>query len=110
MTDADRDFLMWKNGRGRYAAGKQHHGAKTPQEGGIFSSLYSGAQTSASCPQGREPITEPEVMPYAPPRMERIAGESKDAPDPSTVMDFEPIAEVPEDVYTPPFMFAPAAR
>lgn len=99
MDDNTRDFLMWKNGRGRYAAGKQHHGAKTPQEGGIFSSQYSGAVNAsrpqaAAIEQSRELMPEPEAleadtMPYAPPRMERIPGESENAPDEAqAVQDF----------------------
>ncbi len=100
MDDNTRDFLMWKNGRGRYAAGKQHHGAKTPQEGGIFSSQYSGAVNAsrpqaAAIEQSRELMPEPEAleadtMPYAPPRMQAIPGESKNAPD-------DPQAESLED-------------
>ena len=103
MDDNTRDFLMWKNGRGRYAAGKQHHGAKTPQEGGVFSSLYSAA-VNASRPQAAayrphndtepvkaEPIPQAEaMMPYCPPRMQAIPGESKNAPD-------DPQAESLED-------------
>ena len=104
MDDNTRDFLMWKNGRGRYAEGMQYHGAKTPQEGGVFSSLYSGA-VNASRPQAAayrphndtepvkaEPIPQAEAMtPYAPPRMERIPGESKNAPD-----DTEAVQGFPE--------------
>ena len=121
MTEQDRDYLLWKHARGRYSEGGRHYGAKAPREGGILSPEYRASAVNKNAQamyradgavvSSAEP--EPEGMdtvPYAPPRMERIAGESKDAPDPSTVMDFEPIAEVPEDVYTPPFMFAPAAR
>lgn len=122
MTEQDRDYLMWKNGKGRYSEGGKYHGAKAPQEGGVLSPEYratnagnktaqamyrnhSGAVVSNAEPEGLETDT----IPYAPPRMERIVGESKDAPEPSTVMDFEPMAEAPDDVYTPLFMFAPAA-
>ena len=40
MNEQDRDYLMWKNARGRYAPGQKHHGAKAPQEGGILSPEY----------------------------------------------------------------------
>ena len=105
MTDNTRDYLMWKNARGRYAPGQRHHGAKAPKEGGILSPEYraTNAGNKNARAMYRNHSAEPEAldtMPYAPPQMERIAGESKDAPEPSTVMDFEPMAEA-QDVYTP---------
>ena len=113
MTYNTRDYLMWKNGKGRYSEGGKHFGSVVPKEGGALSpeyratnAGYKNAQamfrnhSGVVVGQSREPL-EADAMPYAPPRMERIAGESKDAPEPSTVMDFEPMAEAPENVFTP---------
>lgn len=95
MDDNTRDFLMWKNARGRYAVGQKHHGAKAPKEGGALAPEYRASTGTASRPQASafrshngaepveaEPIPQAEaVTPYCPPRMERIPGESKNAPD-----------------------------
>lgn len=40
MTDNTRDYLMWKNARGRYSEGGRHYGAKAPKEGGVLAPEY----------------------------------------------------------------------
>jgi hypothetical protein len=79
MTEQDRDYLMWKNGKGRYSEGGKHYGAKAPQEGGVLAPEYMAS--AASRPQAMyrshngavvssaEPIESLDTPPYAPPRM-----------------------------------------
>lgn len=122
MTDNTRDYLMWKNARGRYAVGQKHHGAKAPKEGGVLAPEYRAAAGTASRPQAaayrshngavieqsRELMPEPEAleadtMPYAPPRMapdpfdKSIVKKADDAILETPVMELE----TQDTVYTP---------
>lgn len=98
MTDTERDALFFKHHKGRYAPGGCWEGAMRPMGTGANTTM---PQTSASRPrngaaieQSRELIPEPEAleadtMPYAPPRMQAIPGESENAPDEAqAVQDF----------------------
>jgi len=101
MTDAERDALFFKHHKGRYAPGGCWENATRPMEGGTVtrqqasaSRPHNGAVIENREPVKAEPITEPEVMPYCPPRMERIPGESKNAPDEAQAESWENFPEM----------------
>lgn len=114
MNDNTRDFLMWKNSKGRYSEGGRHHGTKAPQEGGILSPEYRAStgdksvramyrNYSGAVVSSVEPL-EPEYTP-----IQMVAdpfdksAKAKKAGALETEMP-EPMmqdAEAPENVFTP---------
>jgi hypothetical protein len=115
MNDAERDFLMWKNKRGRYAPGGKLADATRPLEGGTAAAGYvpkAGKVTSRPQAAYRshngapEPIEALDTMPYAPPRMQAdpFDGSAKakaGALEPEMPEPIAQDAEAPEDAYTP---------
>ena len=112
MTEQDRDYLLWKNGKGRYSEGGKHYGAKAPQEGGVLAPEYMAS--AASRPQAAAyRIEQSREMPealgtdaiqFSPPRMQAdpFDGSAK-AKAGALEVEQEPMIQSAEaeDAYTP---------
>lgn len=102
MTDAERDALFFKHHKGRYAPGGCWEGATRPMEGGTTVAVNASRPQAAAYrphndtePVKAEPIPQAEaMMPYCPPRMEPIPGESKNAPDDPQAESWENFPEM----------------
>ena len=99
MTDAERDALFFRHKKGRYGPGGKWENATRPMEGGTAVAVNASRPQAAVIEQSRElmpePIPQAEAMtPYAPPRMERIPGESKNAPDDPQAESWENFPEM----------------
>lgn len=78
MNDAERDFLMWKNKKGRYAPGGKWADATHPMEGGTAAAGYvPQAARVVSRPQamyrnhsGAPEALETDAIQFSPPRMQ----------------------------------------
>jgi len=92
MTDAERDALFFRHKKGRYGPGGKWENATRPMEGGTAVAVnasrpqaaayrpHNGAVIEQSRELMPEPIPQAEaMMPYCPPRMQAIPGESKNA-------------------------------
>ena len=105
MTDAERDALFFRHKKGRYGPGGKWENATRPMEGGTAVAVNaSRPQASAfrshndTEPVKAEPIPQAEaMMPYCPPRMQAIPGESKkNAPDDTEAVQGFPEMETTE--------------
>ena len=99
MTDSEKDALFFRHKKGRYGPGGKWENATRPMEGGTAVAVNASRPQAAAYrphndtePVKAEPIPQAEAMtPYAPPRMQAIPGESKNAPD-----DTEAVQGFPE--------------
>ena len=99
MTDAERDALFFSHKKGRYGPGGKWENATRPMEGGTAAAVNASRPQAAVIEQSRKLMPEPEAleadtMPYCPPRMERIPGESKNAPDEAQAESWENFPEM----------------
>ncbi len=107
--NAERDFLMWKNGKGRYSEGGRHYRAKAPREGGILSPEYRASAGNKNAqamyrnhsmePEGMEPEHTPIQMVADP--FDKSAKAKAGALEPEMPEPMMQNAEAPEDAYTP---------
>ena len=112
MNDAERDFLMWKNQKGRYAPGGKYHGATRPMEGGTAAAGYvPQAARVANRPQamyradGAPEALETDAIQFSPPQMQAdpFDKSAKAKKAGALEVEQEPIIQDTEaqDAYTP---------